>query len=115
MKSFHAIVAVLALASAGYAQLIPPFIDFNRGDANNDGYVNMSDSVFIQAYLYDGASDPGCLKAADVNDDGQITLTDVVYLNEFLFRQGAMPLPPFPGCGRDPTPDGLSCVKSGCL
>ena len=45
----------------------------------------------------------------DVTDDGSIDIADPITLLLNLFLGGSPPAQPFPGCGADPTPDGLSC------
>ncbi|MGQ9590381.1 MAG: dockerin type I domain-containing protein, partial [Planctomycetota bacterium] len=97
---------------------------FNRGDANGDGAINISDAVFVQAYLFLGGPAPGCFDAADVNDDSRVSLSDSVYLLNYLFQGGDPPPAPFYGehpspgqCGWDPTIDLLGCLSfgvSGC-
>ena len=85
--------------------------DFVRGDANADGTIDIADAIFTLGYLFAGGPEPACLKAADANDDGAIDLADAITILSHLFA-GAGPLPaPFPACGADPTPDGLSCAR----
>jgi hypothetical protein len=56
-----------------------------------------------------------CADAADANDDGIRDFSDVLDLGSFLFSGGPPPPAPFPDCGPDPTPDGLSCLAfAGC-
>jgi hypothetical protein len=84
---------------------------FRRGDANGDGRLDLSDSIFVIGHLFTGGPPPGCLDAADANDSGAIDLSDVIYPLNFLFRGGAPP--PAPGhieCGLDPTEDELDCA-----
>lgn len=76
-----------------------------RGSAEFD-FVT---AVFLLAYLQAGGPAPGCMDAGDVNDDGQIDIADPVWLLSYVFASGPPPEPPFPGCGRDPTPDNLTC------
>lgn len=87
---------------------------FIRGDANQDGNIDISDAVYILRYLF-VIGPMGCQDAADVNDDGVIDIGDAVRLLDFLFWSGAAPIPaPYPEPGQDPTPDTLRCgeVKS---
>ena len=86
-----------------------------RGDANNDGVVNISDAYFINDYLFMGGYAPACMDAADVNDDGWVDLADSSYLSNWLYQGG--PMPPAPGpftCGQDSTADSLTCQSSIC-
>lgn len=83
---------------------------FHRGDCNADDAVNIADAVFTLRYLFASRAAPSCLDAVDANDDGAVDLADVLAVLGHLFV-GAGPLPlPFPGCGLDPTADGLGCV-----
>jgi hypothetical protein len=65
-----------------------------RGDANGDGIVNLSDTIYLLNYLFKGGSSPDPLEAGDANCDGSINLADVIFLLNFLFKEG-----PLPGCG----------------
>lgn len=92
--------------------------DFLRGDANDDGSVNIADAIFTASALFvAGSPGPMCPDAADVNDDGAIDVGDVVYTASMLFVVDSTPPPaPFPDCGQDPTTDDLECSGpgSGC-
>ncbi|MBI4607336.1 MAG: family 10 glycosylhydrolase [Planctomycetes bacterium] len=80
---------------------------FVRGDANDDGAVDISDAVAILAHLFLGGGAPRCPDAADANDSGKLDLSDAVYLLGHLFLGGRAPPAPFPLPGRDPTEDAL--------
>ena len=82
---------------------------FQRGDANADGRLDISDAVSILRYLFGAPTGIQCLSSADVNDTGVIDIADAVYLLSYLFAHGQAPPPPFGTCGEDPTPDALSC------
>ena len=86
---------------------------FQRGDANNDGDLNISDPSSILNFLF-GLSPvaPPCDAAADASGDDLIDISDAIALFEYLFNGGAQPPPPF-GCGVDPTTT-LSCNASTC-
>lgn len=91
---------------------------FIRGDSNQDGKVNIADTVTILEHLFVGGEVPAVLDAADVNDDGSVNIADAVHLNNYLFSGGPAPSAPFAqlsgqigslaGLGHDPTPDSLS-------
>ena len=89
---------------------------FLRGDANDDGEVDISDSLFILGCKFLGTGCPGCRDAGDLNDSGDMDISDAVHGLNFLFSGG--PPPPHPGpetCGSDPTPDVLpDCSYSRC-
>jgi len=76
---------------------------FVRGDANDDGALNIADAISILGYLFGGQAAPGCLDTADTNDDSAVNVADAISLLGHLFA-GTGPLPaPFPECGEDPT------------
>ena len=92
------------------------FVPFRRGDANDDGSIDLSDVVFhLGALFIPGSKDVFCADAADVNDDGQLDVSDPIYLLGSLFIPGspAVPLPSI-GCGFDPTDDPLACNPVNC-
>jgi hypothetical protein len=89
---------------------------FRRGDADNDGAVNLTDAVHALRWLFLGSGDPLCEDAADVNDDAELDITDPLALLGWLFLGG--PEPPAPGprtCGFDVGADALSeCAPQEC-
>jgi hypothetical protein len=79
-----------SLTSDDYATI--KYIQFLRGDANNDKKVNVSDVVYLINYLFKGG--PAPLPApivGDANCDGKVTVADVVYLINYLFKGGPLP------------------------
>ena len=82
---------------------------FKRGDANNDGVVNVADPIALLGYLFLGGAAPSCLDAADANDDGVLNIEDPIGMLNYLFLGGEKPKPFFEVKGKDPTPDGLTC------
>ncbi len=62
-----------------------------KGDANNDGKVDISDSVFINMHL-NGEAKIKCPNNADLNADGQISEQDRDYLLNYLFKGGPVPV-----------------------
>jgi hypothetical protein len=97
-------------------------IPFHRGDANDDGGVNLTDPIYVLNFLFLGGPRPACAETADANDDGIVNLTDPVVLLNFLFLGGSPPADPgVPGegggpCGLDPPGStDLGCGSySGC-
>jgi formylglycine-generating enzyme required for sulfatase activity len=90
---------------------------FRRGDANDDGGIDLSDAIFVLRFLFSGGGTaPSCPDAADANDDGSPDLGDPIFLLNYQFRGGAAPPSPGPmNCGPDPTPDSLGpCVSAHC-
>ncbi|MBI4584834.1 MAG: hypothetical protein HY717_12535 [Planctomycetes bacterium] len=87
---------------------------FHRGDANDDGSMDISDAVFILYHLFLGTVDLPCEEAADADDLGGVEITDAIRLLHHLFLGGPPPEapgpPPLP-CGPDPesSPARLGC------
>jgi len=82
---------------------------FRRGDATQDGRLNLGDAVAILAELFLGKPEAGCADAGDVDDDGRVNLTDAIELLQSLFAGKASPPAPLDVCGPDPTADELGC------
>ncbi|GEM_PF-193117 len=66
----------------------PPHV---HGDANGSGWVDISDAVYLIAYLYVGGPSPSPSVAGDADCDGSISLYDVVYLVSYIFSRGPAP------------------------
>ncbi len=77
-------VPTVPMTGCGQLEVSAP-VEFLRGDANDDGFV-------------EGPLRP-CLSAADVNGDGGIDAADPIFLLSFIFVGGATPPAPHPGCG----------------
>jgi hypothetical protein len=93
----------------------PPVPRFIRGDTSNDNVLSVTDVLQILRHLFQGGEGPSCEDAADVDDSGAIDVTDGVDILLHLFAGGRPPAAPFPGCGTDPTEDGLACLGyNGC-
>jgi len=81
--------------------------EFVRGDVNQDGIIDNADII---ACVMGGPF--FCDDAVDVNDDGILDMADCDYLSDFLYTGGPPPLPPYPGCCVDWTPDdNLGCAS----
>jgi hypothetical protein len=81
---------------------------FLRGNANDDGTVDISDAVGILNDLFLGVTAQApCRDALDSDDSGATDITDAVYLLNFLFQGGPPIPPPYPDPGPDPTADSL--------
>jgi hypothetical protein len=68
-------------------------LGYLRGDANEDGEVNLADAVYLVNYLFIGGPPPDPMEAGDANCDGEVDLADAVYIINYLFIGG-----PPPGC-----------------
>jgi len=85
--------------------------EFSRGDANQDGAVDIGDPIAALAYLFSGQPN-SCLDALDSNDDGAVNIADPIHLLAYQFTGGTAPPEPFPGCGPDSTPlSSAGCVE----
>jgi len=99
----------------------PPVVVFQRGDADQNKLLQLTDAVQILSYLFLGLPTklPDCFDAGDADDNGLLQLTDAVRILAYLFLGGPAPAPPFdiaaPVCGGDPTEDELDCAAfAGC-
>jgi hypothetical protein len=82
---------------------------FLRGDADGNGRVDMTDSLYTLSSLFLGNKELCCQDAADANDSGEVELTDAVLVLRYLFAGGTAIPAPFPGCGVDTSADRLKC------
>lgn len=99
--------SVLLFSSSGAsAQANTAFL---RGDTDQSGQVEITDSIKVFSYLFLGDGAPPCQDAFDANDTGEIDIADGIFVLSYLFRGGQAPPPPFPGLGIDPTADTLAC------
>ncbi|MBI4604011.1 MAG: hypothetical protein HY721_18805 [Planctomycetes bacterium] len=94
--------------------VIVPDDCFSRGDCNSDHAFDISDPVQLLRSLFLAGGAFACQRACDANDDGDLDVSDAVRMLGGLFT-GMGPLPePFRTCGRDSTPDALSCETPTC-
>ncbi len=96
----------------------PLSADFIRGDANQDGRVNVADAVAILRALFGGGTKlaliEACPASADVNDDGELNVSDASYALAYLFRAGAGIPAPAGACGPVPEGGALGCEEFRC-
>jgi hypothetical protein len=88
----------------------PPML--HRGDADDNGELQLTDAIRILGFLFLGNQAPSCLDAADADDNGELQLTDAIRVLGFLFLGNAPPAPPGPPgseCGSDPGDVHLGC------
>ena len=88
------------------------FAPFQRGDANTDGALDISDPLSVLSYMFLAATLP-CEDAGDANDDGALDLTDATSLLATIFAGSPFPGAPSLGaCGTDPSfGDALNCAS----
>jgi|GEM_PF-1721715 len=84
---------------------------FVRGDADDNGIVNLTDAIFNLNYLFIGGAAPTCMDASDADNNGSLQLTDGIFILNYLFIGGAPPPDPNGECGLDPEEpaDGIGC------
>jgi hypothetical protein len=100
------LVSCGVVSSAGGVVVDNDFI-LARGDADNNGTVNMADATFVVNYLLHGGPTPPCLNQADANNDGAVSQSDSVYLLNWLYGGGSPPPAPGPfntTCAQDDSP-----------
>jgi hypothetical protein len=66
-------------------------IGYRIGDANTDGFINITDVVFLINHIFIDGPSPDPFSRGDVTCDGQITVEDVVFLINHLFIGGPPP------------------------
>ncbi len=66
-------------------------IQYLCGDANWSGSVNISDAVYLIAYIFSGGPAPSPLLAGDANCSGTVNISDAVYLIAYIFSGGPAP------------------------
>jgi hypothetical protein len=67
--------------------------EYLRGDANQDGIINVGDIVYLVSYLYKNGPAPTPVWVGDCNCDEIVNVGDIVYLVSYLYKGG-----PAPGC-----------------
>ena len=95
---------------------IPDLPRFIRGDANQDGRVNLSDAIRLFGILLSGDRSFPCTVALDVDGSDRIDVNDVISIIWFIFLGDYPPRPPYPECsslgGFNNTR--LDCAASTC-
>jgi hypothetical protein len=66
----------------------PPYI---CGDADGSRVVDISDAVYLIAYIFSGGSAPSPLLAGDASCDQTVDISDAVYLINYIFSGGPEP------------------------
>jgi hypothetical protein len=87
------ILLTLVLATTSLLGGIDPdlIIFFQRGDVNGDGNINITDTIYLGNFLFQGGPPPPCFDAADVNGDGSLNIVDLDLLLQHLFGGGQIP------------------------
>lgn len=89
---------------------------FARGDANQDGNIDIGDPITILAHLFGPPGpDLDCDDAGDAQNDGNVDIGDAIYMLDYSISMTGPPPPyPFPECGYDLDLDGLNCLDPNC-
>ena len=75
---------------------------FQRGDADGNGKVNVSDAVWIIQIVVGNFTEVyDCDDALDTNDDGSVNVADALPVLSWLFQRGPRLPEPFLACGTD--------------
>lgn len=61
------------------------------GDANGNFSVNISDAVYLIAYVFSGGPAPVPLETGDVDCNGIVNISDLVYLTGYVFNGSPSP------------------------
>ena len=91
-----------------------PALEIVRGDANEDGAVDVSDAIGILGMLFLGTT-PLCQEASNANADAAVDISDPLVILTRLFLGGPPPAPPFPDCGVVDGGDLEGCTGQSCL
>ena len=67
------------------------FMVYMNGDADGSGAINISDAVYIIAYIFSGGSTPVPTGRGDVDCSSSINISDAVYLISYVFGGGPAP------------------------
>ena len=62
-----------------------------HGDADHDGFVDVSDVVYLLSYIFSGGAEPSPVAAGDADCSGTIDISDVVRLISYIFSGGEAP------------------------
>jgi hypothetical protein len=96
-------ITMFALDAAGHTSKSTPILtgyEYNCGDCNDDGVVNVSDAVYIINYVFVGGDPPYPLYTGDVNCDAFVNISDAVWIINYVFVGGNAPC--------DTTGDGIA-------
>jgi hypothetical protein len=63
-----------------------------RGDANGDGLIDITDVLYMLNYLFRSGPPPVSFVAGDANSDDDLGVLDPLYLLNYLYKGGPPPL-----------------------
>lgn len=70
---------------------IPDDCESSCGDADSSSSIDISDAVFLVAYIFGGGPAPNPLSNGDDDCSGIVDISDVVYLIAYIFTGGPAP------------------------
>jgi len=84
---------LLVVTSHNYVPYQYPieFVDYQPGDANGDGSLNVSDCIFLANYLLKQGQAPDPLDLGEADCNGSINLSDVIIIANYYFKGGPTP------------------------
>lgn len=86
-----------------------PEKEFIRGDADENGRLEIADAMRILGWLFLGGRKPRCMDAADANATAEVNIADPIYILSYLYIGGPEPPAPFPFCAA--VPPVLGCER----
>lgn len=84
------VVSPLRVPISGIAIAISCCIG-NRGDANNNGTLNVLDLNYLIAYVFASGPAPVCIDEANVNGISAINVLDINFMVAYIFNSGPTP------------------------
>jgi hypothetical protein len=66
--------------------------NYEPGDANGDGNVNVSDAVYVLAYVFAAGPVPEPYSSADTDCNRVVNVSDTVFLINYVFGEGQPPV-----------------------
>jgi hypothetical protein len=88
---------------------VQSLVQFVRADTNADGFLDLSDGIWILNHLFQGGPKFDCNGANDANGDGGLDTADAIYIVLYYFAGGFPPPAPFPTCGYMPNQTLVDC------
>jgi hypothetical protein len=79
------------ISGSGHYAFVTKLAECPCIDPNGDGAIDISDQVYLIAYVFCGGPKPMPFVTGDINRDLVIDVSDIVYLGEVIFR-GLAPL-----------------------
>jgi hypothetical protein len=90
MKKRYALISILLSSLVlSFSSATAQYSSY--GDANTDGYIDISDAVYLISYIFGGGPAPDPVFSGDANGDGSVDISDVVYLIQYIFAGGSPP------------------------